>query len=363
MKIGIITLPPSFNYGNILQAFALQTILGKMGNDAEIVVAEARYPRLSFFRKPFVYAKRIFLKYLKGKKNRLVFEEGARLVMFQHTENFIKRYLKLKNYSSYGRIHSTDYDAFVVGSDQVWRKAYNKRLYDKYLDFAKTWNVRKIAYAASFGVDDWEYTKEDTERCRNLLRKFDAVGVREESGVALVKKYFGMDADWVLDPTLLLTKEDYISYLGISDYAPSEGTLFCYLLTYNSSIEEEVNIFADKEKMIPFHVYANFDNRDLPLEERIQPPLEKWLRAFVDAKLVLTDSFHAVVFSIIFQKPFILLPSSKRGDARMKSLLKMAGFDVFDGFLRKKFIPSEQNKSCLDSYREKSLAFLKKGLS
>ena len=80
----------------------------------------------------------------------------------------------------------------MVGSDQVWRPMYYPtKIENAYLDFARDWNVKRMAYAASFGTSDWEYTAGQTRRCRELLRKFDVVSVREESAVGLCRKFFG----------------------------------------------------------------------------------------------------------------------------------------------------------------------------
>lgn len=101
-------------------------------------------------------------------------------------------------------------DAYVVGSDQVWRPAFNlgPRLGNMFLDFAGD-DVKKISYAASFGCKEWEYTEEQERMCGKLAKRFDAISVREASGVDLCKEHFGVDATLVLDPTLLLNKEDY----------------------------------------------------------------------------------------------------------------------------------------------------------
>ena len=87
--------------------------------------------------------------------------------------------------------------------------SYKRSIESSFLDFAETWNIKKISYAASFGTDLWEYNEKQTSNCRKLIRKFDAISVRESSGVTLCKKYLDIDAIQVLDPTFLLTKEDY----------------------------------------------------------------------------------------------------------------------------------------------------------
>lgn len=360
MKIGIITLPPSFNYGNILQAWALQTILERMGHQAEIVVGVPRRFKLSAWSKPLVYAKRAFQKYIGGEKNIVVRNEEIMDVLLKNTECFIQSYLHLREFKSFADIKETDYNAFVVGSDQIWRKRYNADIRNCYLKFAKDWNVRRVAYAASFGTANWEYSDEETKECSDLLSLFDGISVRERSGVALVKNKLQQEALHVLDPTLLLDKEDYESlFLSNKEVPQSKGDLLCYVLSKDESVSSEISRIAREKALVPFRVNSRFDEPTAPLEERIQPPVESWLRGFYDAKLVATDSFHATVFSIIFKKPFIIFGSGIRGNERMESLLTMAGFNLDNGFIGRLFEPSDSNVECIRKYREKSLEFLK----
>ena len=101
-----------------------------------------------------------------------------------------------------------EYDAFIVGSDQVWRPSYNQHLEQAFLNFTENWkNVKRIAYAASFGVDNWEFTKKQTKECKRLVQKFDFVSVREDTAVNLCKEHLGIEATHVLDPTLLLSAD------------------------------------------------------------------------------------------------------------------------------------------------------------
>ena len=89
--------------------------------------------------------------------------------------------------NDFNALNPNDFDAFIVGSDQVWRRLYMPDIYREYLSFAEGWNVRRISYAASFGTEEWEYSPLETTECRRLLQKFDAVSVREASGVSLCK--------------------------------------------------------------------------------------------------------------------------------------------------------------------------------
>ena len=105
--------------------------------------------------------------------------------------------------NDFNALNPNDFDAFIVGSDQVWRRLYMPDIYREYLSFAEGWNVRRISYAASFGTEEWEYSPLETTECRRLLQKFDAVSVREASGVSLCKKHFGVEAVHVVTITAL----------------------------------------------------------------------------------------------------------------------------------------------------------------
>ena len=331
MKIGVLALQLRYNFGGILQAYALQKTLKELGHDA-VHIDQCKYVSIGpWYKKYPIYLKRAIQKYLLGKK--LIVRADVAInnkikIIATHTEPFIEKYIKRIFTKDFSNLKEKNFDAFVVGSDQVWRPIYFfSKIENAYLDFAKEWDIKRIAYAASFGTEDWEYTDEQTINCAALLKKFNAVSVRESSAVKLCKGNFGVDALHVLDPTMLLEKEDYIKLFEETDTNKSDGNLFCYIL--DESIEKNIIIDTiSKEKgLTPFHVNSKYDDPSAPIEERIQQPVEKWLRAFYDAEFVITDSFHACVFSIIFNKPFIVYGNKERGFARFESLLKLFGLE------------------------------------
>ena len=218
-----------------------------------------------------------------------------------------------------------DFDAIVVGSDQIWRPKYNPLIETAFLDFAKTWSIRRIAYAPSFGVDKWEYNDVQTEKCKSLLNMFDAVSVREQSGVELCLKHLNHDAEWVLDPTMLLNRDDYIKLFEELGIPQSDGTLLDYILDRDDNKVALIQQIAVKTNNKPFRLNSRVEDYSAPLEERVQPPVERWLRGFYDAKFVVTDSFHACVFSILFRKPFVVVANKERGISRIESLLDYFG--------------------------------------
>lgn len=330
MRIGILTLSLHTNYGGILQAYALQTVLARMGHKV-VVFSKLKKKSLPLWKWPITYSKRILKKYILGKDVIIFAEQHFNRnypVFSKNTQLFIDRYiheLKIENLST---LCEADFDAIIVGSDQVWRPKYftsivSSKIEDAYLDFTKKWtDLKRIAYAASFGTDSWEYSLRKTIKCGKLLKKFDGVSVREDSGAGLCQKYFGVGAQHVLDPTMLLDKEDYIRIFEIAKTSKSEGTLLCYILDNSREKGDIIDYIANERGLTPFSLNTVIDCSKSVIGES-KKSVEQWLRGFNDAELVVTDSFHACVFSIIFNKPFVVIGNKERGMARFNSLLEM----------------------------------------
>lgn len=338
MKIGIVTLPFHTNYGGILQAYALQKTLERLGHDAEMV--DTRDP-LGFDIRRII---------------------GTKVVRW-NTDRFIRRNIKCGGKPKEGR-----YDALVVGSDQVWREKYSKSLGKYFLDFAKTWNTRRVGYSISFGTDEWEFTQNEEIRYRPLAQLFDCVSVREDSAVALCKEHFGIDAVHTLDPTLLLTKEDYIALIGrrYDRKAPRTG-IMCHIFDNTPEKLEFVKMMQQKLGKDAYWTHnRDIDTKGLALADRAQYPIEDWLRGFRDADFIITDSFHACVFSILFGKPFVAFGNAKRGLSRFESLLGSLGME---GHLISRAEDFDMEAACtvvdperLDALRKESICYLTNAL-
>lgn len=371
MKIGIITLPLRTNYGGILQAYALQKTVLQLGHDVTIIEKERLF-KIPYWKKPYVYGKRI-VKTILGKKTPIFLEKRLETdipIIEQHTRRFIQNNIHRIYYKDFKYINPNEYDAFIVGSDQIWRPKYFgvNNITNAYLGFAKDWNIKRIAYAVSFGTSDWEYTSKQTAKCKKLIDLFNAISVREYSGSELCEKHFSISAEHVLDPTLLLTKDDYIHL--IKDYInePHKGDAFCYFLDDTPQKRLLAQNIIDTHKLTAFTVKSMPQIINNPIQYKICPPIEEWLKCFYDASLVITDSFHACVFSIIFQKPFIAIGNQERGMARFKSLMKLFGTEdrlitTYDTKLTFKEIDWENINSTLRLYRQKSIDFLKSALN
>lgn len=331
MKIGVLTLPLHNNFGGILQTFALQEVLKKQGHNV-VLIDKSRYVSLGPWYKKFpIYIKRGIEKNVLGKDIIVkadVEQNRVPKAIAKYTEPFIEKKIKRIYTKDFSNIKGKDFDVLIVGSDQIWRPQYFfSKIENAYFEFAKDWNVRRIAYATSFGTEEWEYTEEQTNNCAALLKKFNAVSVRESSAVQLCNDKLGVKAEHVLDPTMLLCNEDYIKLFKDCNTAQSDGNLFCYILDEGEEKKSIIDCVAKEKGLKPFYVNSRYEDQNAPLEERIQQPVEKWLRAFYDADFVITDSFHACVFSIMFNKPFIVYGNRKRGLARFNSLLNIFGLE------------------------------------
>lgn len=334
MRIAIITLPLHYNYGGILQAFALERILHSLGHDAYVVRPKLRYSKIPFWVRSRRILKQCVRKFILQKKVTSIdpekFRRELKNTICLKTDVFTNAYIKTIQVNKFNDLKRTDFDAYVVGSDQIWRSIYFKQVYDgplanAYLKFTDGWNVKRIAYAPSFGTDLWEYTEEETQECGEALKQFGAISVREDSGIKLCKKKFGLSAECVLDPTMLLTKEDYIDLFLKANIPQSNGNLHYYILDSSKEKLGIVDFIAKQYNFTPFRVNLNPYDPDLKPEERVQPSVEQWLRAFYDARYVVTDSFHACVFSILFQKQFVVIGNKFRGMSRFYSLLEQFG--------------------------------------
>ena len=336
MKIGILTLPLHTNYGGILQAYALQTVLENMGHNVVVFDTSNEYPLPPLWKLPICFAKRIIMKCL-GKQQKVFIERHLnyeRSVIAQYMQPFVDNHIHRKVIRNFTELKKKDYEAIVVGSDQVWRAVYfspmwlHQSIDNAFLAFAENWEIKRLSYAASFGTDKWEYTDEETKRCKQLIGKFDAISVREKGGVDLCREHFNVSALQVLDPTMFLTREDYMALFKERNTPPSNGNLLVYVLDESPELTNLVNDIVTKRHLVPFSVNNPYEtDESKPLEKRIKISVESWLRGFYDAELVVTDSFHACVFSIIFRKQFVVVGNKKRGMARIESLLKMFGLE------------------------------------
>lgn len=340
MRIGIVTHPAYINYGGILQAYALQTTLEKLGHEVWKIEKPYVYPHMSKAHRVFSICKRVVMKYFFQKDVIIDIDAYAckktREAM-QNTRKFAENHLNIKiseNMSQY----SDFFDCLIAGSDQVWRYYGNVAdLYHYYLDFAVDWNVKRIGYAVSFGNDTLDYPDNILTECKKLAAKFDMVTVREKSGVDVCKKYLHIDARQILDPTMLLTLHEYTELFKCDNEGNETKTkdnkqLACYILDNNNEKQTVIAKVADNYGLNVKYISAQPEKDNEYFDWLVQPSVESWLQNISEAEYVVTDSFHGCVFSILFNKPFVAIVNKQRGEDRFVSLLSL--FDLNDRLVK-----------------------------
>ena len=311
MNIAILTQPLMANYGGILQNYAIQQVLKQLGHRPITIEQKYAIKETPLFSIP----KRAISKYFLRRKIK-IFEEKAinkrELLLRSKLYPFIAKKINRVYFNDWNTINISEYDTIIVGSDQVWRPIYNCEILDKmFLSFIPDNNIKRIAYAASFGSDKWEFTEQQTIISRDLIKRFDAISIREDSGIKLFKDYLGGNATQVLDPTLLLSKEQYCELCA--DVPKQDNYLCAYMLDICEAEYKELELFANK-KGLKLKIFSADEDCTLTVEE--------WLATFRDAKLIITNSFHGIIFSIIFNKDFYYLYHPTRGIARITSLFR-----------------------------------------
>jgi hypothetical protein len=317
-------------------------------------------------------------KFILRKKNVRIFEEKYnykyQIANTKYTEIFVKEHIHNYYIHSFKDIKD-EFDAIVVGSDQVWRMRYFKGAWltknsaDAFLAFTRGWNIRRVAYAASFGLSTVEILPQELPECRACLKAFDAISVREESGVKVCKEILGRDdAKWVIDPTLLLDVEVYDAISsGYREYAKkSEGELVSYILDETQEKASLIRKIA-KEKNLKISEIRTHEFKDSSFEDCARRPVEEWLQKFAHAGYIVTDSFHACIFSILNHKQFLVFANTGRGVERFESLLKIFGLEermVFtpDGNKSLPYIDYRKVDAILAGKRKEAFTFLKEAL-
>lgn len=324
-KIGILTLPlTSRNYGGILQAYALSSYIKKRGFYVEVL--DRRFNR-SFKTRLIQSINSLFSKDYVSTHNGY----------YRHVDQFVEKYISRSrtfyNKSDLDRyIH--DFDVLITGSDQVWRPLYSKSILPElFLDFTKKPEQKKLSYAASFGTDTWE-NPELNVIVSKYLSDFDGISVREDSGIDICRDVLGIEsAEHHIDPTLLLEPYEYSKLFQKetnNHYQDTASALVTYVLDR-----------SDKKRIFIESVGKFFGNKICPIgvKEKISrenyhqfvgkqcDSVEQWLSGIANSDFVVTDSFHGVVFSILFEKNFIAIGNKERGLGRFNSLLKLFGLE------------------------------------
>lgn len=320
-KIGLITPHYANNYGAKLQAFALKEFLQEIGYEVQIIN-----------RRPYP---------VSLSRNKIIASVG-KLAENRHCRGFIdfeNLFLSNKTPAFYDNKDLLEYDfsdfyAVIVGSDQIWRDDYfySSFEYTPYLDFLKKISIKRIAYAASFGKSTCIHNEIRKSNITQLLKQFNAISVREISGLKILNDYYNVNGVWVADPTLLHEGNFYEQRLNL-DASFNEGKIATYILGADTTIFNRIETVVTELDMAVEHIYKPRCcswllhkppfNR-LPDFSRI-PSVIDWLNYFFSSDYILTDSFHGMVFSILFGRKFVVFNQIAGGSERYTSLLDMLG--------------------------------------
>lgn len=346
MRIAILTQPLYTNYGGILQAYAVQKILKDRGHDVETIdikiIAPQKKESVLKQLRTFVSTALYFI-IGKSKVSNIqwpfnnYYKNYAEIgkTMMPFIRKIIDMSPQLSSKQDFLDYVSTNkYDAYVVGSDQVWRPMYSPNIGWFFLDFLSSKSsAKRISISASLGTDNWEFTEEQTMKFKDLVHRFDAISVREISGVKLFKQYFDVDATLLIDPTMMLTPLDYTNVIK-KDEANTisvKGKIFSYLLDSSDFKKQVLTDLHDKTKKPIYSLnnrgeFGPYVSVKTALKHGPKP-VAQWLRCFQEADFVVTDSFHGTVFSILHHRQFFVVANKTRGISRIENLLKSFGLE------------------------------------
>ncbi|WP_125708807.1 polysaccharide pyruvyl transferase family protein [Companilactobacillus zhongbaensis] len=361
MKIAISTLTGYGNYGNRLQNYALQHTLELMNNDVITIRNTTNSSETKLKKK---------IRQQFGYNSHLILFLKKFLSLFSHTRklnyrrtvsflNFTKKYINESDFEINERTNNFDFDkdvdCYVIGSDQVWN--YSFPSFSEF-DFVEYSNKPKISYAASFGVNDIPQNLSDFYRTG--LEGIDYISVRETSGKKIVSSLIGDRAKVVLDPTLLLSKEDWQEISTKKPYL--EKFIIVYFLDY---ISDDDFIYIQKYADANNYVIKRMSSRE---DEKLwESDPSEFINLFSQTEAVFTDSFHAVVFSIIFNKHFEVFERNFKGPSMNSRIDTLLGdLDLTDRWHsktgNKKLIDYSKAMELLNNRKKESLSFLENSL-
>lgn len=369
MKIGILTHPLMYNYGGILQNYALQCVLKDFGH--EVLTIDRRpifkygisaYALLSYFRRVLNNTP----KHLVTRWNpNLPINQAEYEVASSNINSFIRNNIDCTVACFDGDLGKIDdmyrFDCYVVGSDQVWGPGCCPLMF---VDFSKRSDVLKIFYAASAGKITWMDVPEKMEDCLRLSKQFRAISVREEDLRNSAEAVLSRQVNVVLDPTMLLDANRYFANGQLPAY--NNNHIFAYILDEDSIKRDCI---SKASTLLGAPLVSGFTINNGRRIKTALPAVEEWLEKMYGAKYVVTDSFHGCVFAILFEKQFSVIVNKQRGQNRFFTLLSKFGLldrIVSDGnsILKNIDTPIDYKlvKALLSEEREKSLHFIKTSL-
>lgn len=392
MRIGIITFVKCDNYGAELQAYALQKKLNLLGYDAEVInlekekgVIESSFSSYKnailnrYKQYGLIKGSLKIIELIKDKYNaRKAFAANSDKVKERHKifelffNDYIKHSTKFYTLEEMRNIQSLPYNVLIAGSDQIWNYMQTRYLDVFFLMMANRWETKKISYAASFSVSSIPQSKR--AMYKQYLENMDAISVREITGIDIVKNCSNCKAVTVLDPTLLLNRNEWIEYIGKKDYLPkNKRYVVIYTLSGSHYIYTLAKKIAKKLEAEVINIKLSFSKvkGDYGITHIWNAGPREFISIFSQAVYVITDSFHGTAFSINFNIPFTtLLNPASNINSRALSILKLTGTEsrlIYDNGENKE--PDTLNidftpiNKIIERNREKSLRFIKENLA
>lgn len=346
-RVAVITLADFNNYGNRLQNYALERLIVEMGYEVNSIVPY----------RPNIIKEAV--KTVIRKKNVPFTQKWLQLKRLNNFLSFDKKYSRTSsiNNNDFCTIPIEDYDCFISGSDQVWNPDWADYTYDKmFLRFCPM--NQRISYAASFGVD--EIPDKWKEKYAVGLSEFHYLSVREKNAVEIVESLIGKKCEKVLDPTMLLDRYMWDEIKKVPKKVHGKN----YILTYFLG-EKTDSINAELMKYSQMYHCDIINLLDLKDNAYASAP-DEFIGLISEAKLIMTDSFHATVFSIMYERPFVVYNrkgiGSKMG-ARLSSLLEMCGLleKKSERIRREQLFDCDftDAKKAIEQEKEHSIKFLK----
>jgi len=343
MIIGIVTLQNSNNYGAMYQVYALSKYLKNLGYDVFILDYEMTRDNanlLNYIKNPISFFKKIL--YRREQVISKIFKKKNTIAKINRKEGFINIFRNFRG--NYLNITKEEYnyqklvkncpkaDAYICGSDQIWAADFLFTSPAFLLGFVPN-GTKKISYAASFGKNEIESYLNNV--FSKYINKFDAISVREKSAISIVEKFSKLEPIHVLDPTLLLKKEDYLEIIDYS-LVPDESYIFVYKLNQDKELsdwmDKSINLISEKNN---HSVLAVSTNLIYPFDgnyRELHPTPGQLLGLIEKSSLTVTNSFHGTVFSIILQTKFLSFSRDSYKDkqnVRIEELLSNLNLEKF----------------------------------
>ena len=343
-KVNLLTIHWGESYGAVMQTYATYQILKNLGHDVTIInLVDYKFTARYKNWRTILDLRRIL---------------GFKLFKMKH----LGKMTPLMYSIDISRIPSADYT--VVGSDQVWNRDITGKLGLSYfLPFAG--DSKRLSLSSSFSKNKWNEDVDYTDKVRNELSQFIAISVREKSGLKICEENFGLKAKWLIDPTIALGNYD-----DLVGNVKTDGTLCCFRFI-DGPLFSKCLSFISSENKLPVKYIRFFNKKDNGKHIPCDSPVS-WLKEIAKSGFVITDSFHGVVFSILFHKQFITLPAIPERFERIESLLDM--LNLSDRIVRsesdlvnnKKMLLSSIDYKSVDSIieekRNEYLAFVKSNI-